>query len=608
MAVRRFSLILLLGAFCACGASRSKPGGTATSDCPGGGTTRCEGNAHQACHDGAWVTDVTCPAACDPDAGCVPCIAGANYCDGSTIRKCTSDGKPGDAVTQCSGACAGGQCVDPCSQAAAEFSYIGCDYWPTVTANSELTDEAHFAVAIANPNGQPAEVKITRPGLMPDVQRMVPAGDLITIQLPWVPELKQISAGSSLVKGGAYKLSASLPVTVYQFNPLEFEVNPCGMMMSCPTYTNDASLLLPQNTLTGHYIAIARPSFMFQDKSGGPFPSTDYRAKYPGFIAVVGTENTTTNVTLTFSAPTMAGTGGAIAAYKKGQQGTFKLQQQDVLQIFSAVPDSCTPNFTEKQDPTDPFGLSGTYGYCDLPNYDLTGTEVYADQKIAVFSGHNCTFVPYNRWACDHLEEQIFPLESWGKKYVVAKTQRMPPTIPDLIRVVSGSDANTITFSPASTHAPVTLDRDQWMEFPAPADFVAEGTGAFAVAQFMVGEDYAGMSSGGNNPGDPAMALAVPIEQYRTNYIFLTPASYVMNFVNVTAPMGTDVTLDGQVIAAGQWKPIAGGEFVAARLSVPAGTHSIKASAPFGIEVYGLAPYTSYMYPGGLDVKEINIP
>jgi hypothetical protein len=28
---------------------------------------------------------------------------------------------------------------------------------------------------------------------------------------------------------------------------------------------------------------------------------------------------------------------------------------------------------------------------------------------------------------------------------------------------------------------------------------------------------------------------------------------------------------------------------------------------PFGIAVYGLAPYTSYMYPGGLDIKEINI-
>jgi hypothetical protein len=29
---------------------------------------------------------------------------------------------------------------------------------------------------------------------------------------------------------------------------------------------------------------------------------------------------------------------------------------------------------------------------------------------------------------------------------------------------------------------------------------------------------------------------------------------------------------------------------------------------PFGIVVYGFGSYTSYMYPGGLDLTAINIP
>ncbi len=551
--------------------------------------------------NGAYQQQELCPAACDTALGCVACMPGLDYCDGGQVRACNADGSAGAVVTTCSGgACAGGTCVDPCSQANAEFSYIGCDYWPTVTANTELIADAHFAVAVANPNQSPADVTITRPGGMM-VQDQVPAGGLKTIVLPWVDELKNATA-PAIVAGGAYRLSSSLPVTVYQFNPLEFEVANCGQMMSCFTYTNDASLLLPSHTLTNHYIAISRPAFLFSESMGGPFPSTDWRGKYPGFIAVVGTEDTDTSVTLKFAAPTMAGMNG-IAAYEAGQSATFTLKQHDVLQIFSSVPGSCNPAFTESDN--DPF-FPTTWGYCDLPETDLTGTEITADQKVAVFSGHNCTFVPFQRWACDHLEEQMFPLESWGKKYAVAKVQRDPTNIPDLIRVVSGADDNTITFDPPSVHAAITLGRGKWVEIPVTADFVVDGSDAFAVAQFMVGQDYFGMNMGGSNPGDPAMTLAVPVEQYRTDYIFLAPESYQLNYVNVTAPAGVDVVLDGNSIQS-QLKPIGSGAWAAARVAIPAGTHTVTSVQPFGIAVYGLAPYTSYMYPGGLDVKQINV-
>jgi hypothetical protein len=42
--------------------------------------------------------------------------------------------------------------------------------------------------------------------------------------------------------------------------------------------------------------------------------------------------------------------------------------------------------------------------------------------------------------------------------------------------------------------------------------------------------------------------------------------------------------------------------------SVPLRTnHTNTSSQPFGIMVYGHASYTSYMYPGGLDLNIINI-
>ena len=604
-ASRPIAVLVLVAALApaGCGSSRGRPNSvTGGGDCVET-THQCVGTTWQVCEEAAWKEVTRCPTACDPGRGCVTCLPGQKFCNGDTITTCKDDGTAGEAVLKCpGGACSGGVCVDPCSMAGAELSYIGCHYWPTVTANSEVPGDSHFAVAVANPNDTPADVMVTRPGGGMGMNAQVPPGGLSTIKLPWVDELRTAKQ-SALVAGGAYRLDSSLPVTVYQFNPLEFQVEPCGMAMSCPTYTNDASLLLPQHTLTGHYIAVSRPALLFVDKTGGIFPSEDWRARYPGFISIVGTESGDTKVSVKFTAPTTAGSGG-IGTYAAGQTATFTIKQSDVLQLFAAVPDRCTPAFTEKVD-DNPFAPE-TIGYCDLPATDLTGTEITADQHVAVFSGHVCDFVPFNRWACDHLEEQMLPLESWGKKYAVAKIQRKPANIPDLVRVVSGANGNAIDFDPPSVHARVTLDRGKWMEFPVTEDFVATGSEAFLITQFMVGQDYFGMRSGNSDPGDPAMNLAVPVEQYRSSYIFLAPETYVLNYVNVTAPAGMEVMLDGMPIG-GQLKSIGGGAWAAGRIPITAGTHNISSAQPLGIQVYGLAPYTSYMYPGGLDVKVINV-
>jgi hypothetical protein len=55
---------------------------------------------------------------------------------------------------------------------------------------------------------------------------------------------------------------------------------------------------------------------------------------------------------------------------------------------------------------------------------DLTGTTIESSQPVAVFVGHDCTTVPSDRPASDHLEEQLLPVESYGKKFVIP---RSPP-------------------------------------------------------------------------------------------------------------------------------------------------------------------------------------
>jgi hypothetical protein len=53
----------------------------------------------------------------------------------------------------------------------------------------------------------------------------------------------------------------------------------------------------------------------------------------------------------------------------------------------------------------------------------------------------------------------------------------------------------------------------------------------------------------------------------------------------------------------------AGSGFQVMFVPVMSGPHHIQTEGnPFGIKVYGVAPYTSYMYPGGLDLTQISPP
>ena len=109
-----------------------------------------------------------------------------------------------------------------CDQAAAKRTYIGCEFWPTITYNPVYT-EFDFAVVIANAGISDADIEVTGPAGFSTTEK-VPGGELKAITLPWVPELKgpefsrtNTSEGrakdSVLVKGGAYHVKSSIPVT-----------------------------------------------------------------------------------------------------------------------------------------------------------------------------------------------------------------------------------------------------------------------------------------------------------------------------------------------------------------------------------------------------------
>jgi len=639
---------LFLAMACSGGGTRHPSGrdggtgtdGSTTSMCsPGSTTPICRGTTQISCNaDGTEAGTQDCSASgrvCAPGLGCATCIPNRGTCDGQTPGVCRADGSGYDMGPTCDPASGQscnptiGQCTSPCDDAVAQNSYIGCDYWAATTSNSQVAEEFTPALVVANPGTAAAQVTVTRGGTNIASVSVAP-GALETINLPWVAALKGTLGGeaSGIARASGYHLTSSLPVTVYQFNPLEFRIpRDCAAETAagdtpdgqCFSYTNDASLLLPTHVLTGNYTILSRMSLVIHqvqpDVFGGP-PQEAWLAS-PGYFTVVGV-NATSDVAITFSANVIASSDGTVRAFGPGETGNFTLAQGDVLQILAQAPETC-PSGSPSDSIPDPLGFGDptTLTYCNIgPTYDLTGTQIRSAGKVEVFAGHNCDFVPNNRWACDHLEEAMFPLETWGKDFIVSTTR--PESAPDptnasylrdkpnVIRIVSGADGNSLTFDPASVASARTLAQGEMMEFEATQDFRVTGSGPLMVGQFMVGQNYSGFDSTGTamGKGDPSMGLAIPIEQFRNSYTFLAPTSYDQSWVNVTATTGQTVTLDGAPVMG--FTPVGGSGMQTARVPVSGGSHTISSLDGFGIVVYGVGSFTSYMYPGGLDLNVIN--
>ncbi len=488
---------------------------------------------------------------------------------------------------------------------------MGCEYWPTITSNSQLFEGFEFAIVAANPTDSLSQVTVTR-GAQQMAQVDVPPGGHQTIPLPWVYELKQASLvgdGSDVVSAfvpqGAYKVTSSVPITLYQFNPLEFELAPipadCPVQSDgCYSYSNDASLLLPTSALRNDYFVMSAPTLHI-DVGGGVSPQW---IDLPGSTTITATQDATT-VTVKTTAHTKAGAG--VPAMQPSGESTYQMNAGDVLQIVSASPPPEDTPQPGKPCITDPASL---IRFCPSgPEHDLTGSRVTSDKPISVLGGHDCTFIPYSAFACDHLEESMLPVEALGQDIIVTAPHDVTaigvnPGQPAsmFVRVLSVAADNAIEFDPP-VNAPVTLNAGQWIEVgPVSQDFRVSAKNKILVTQYMTGASFAGMAA---DAGDPALSVVTPREQYRGAYTFFVPTSYTYNFVNVVTEAGAEVLIDGVAIPSSELDRIGGTGFVVARHPIQGGAHSMTGDKSFGIVVYGYGEYTSYMYPGGLNLETI---
>jgi hypothetical protein len=250
-----------------------------------------------------------------------------------------------------------------------------------------------------------------------------------------------------------------------------------------------------------------------------------------------------------------------------------------------------------------------------VQNYDgdLTGTRIDADHPIQVIGGHYCTTLPFPAGFCDHMEENHPGIVSLGLTYVATAPAFPPrpdtPTPPRNIRylrVIATALDTHVAFDPPQAAASTLAAPGDFIELVATdADIVVHADHKVLVAEYMVSSTA---STPGATIGDPSMAIAVPVEQYRRSYRFHAPPTYDRNYVNIVAKAGAMVLLDGLPVTG--LTPVGTSDYVAARVPLSTGSdgdHSAESSEPFGISVYGYAFASSYWYPGGLDLEPVPI-
>ncbi len=233
---------------------------------------------------------------------------------------------------------------------------------------------------------------------------------------------------------------------------------------------------------------------------------------------------------------------------------------------------------------------------------DLTGTQIAADKPVSVFGGHKCTNVPANVAACDHLEEALFPVQTLANEYVVVPPVQVPNNAlakAQMVRIIATEADTDISFQPD-----IGLDQNlalagQFLQLDLNTQqFMVTGSKKIMVVQYMVGQNA------GFGTSDPAMVQAVTPAQFRTDYLFHAAPTWVANFVDIIAPNGATVSVDGVNVV--NWAAIAATGFSVAHVPLSNagnGNHTVDANQKVGISVYGVQNAGSYWYPGGLDLE-----
>jgi hypothetical protein len=578
-----------------------------TSSCEPG-SSRCADEATiEVCNaESVWESS-TCEGSCsvNEEEGSVQamceaplCVPGQRLCsDTDTVVECNESGSAFVTAERCRGQntgqqCDRGICTPLCVLSEKVRTNIGCDYWAVDLDNAFVQGRdgfldaasAPFAVVVSNPHPEYTGIV----GIY-DNERLVEEAILPPLGLH-IFNVPRRDVEGTILAPLAYRVKSSIPIIAYQFNPLDNE----------EVFSNDASLLLPSHVVGDEYLVMTREQ------------SFD---RLRGYLTVVGINDEPTNVSVTVSAPTSSGPIGEVPALEAGETYTVTLNAFDVLSLQTGSPGAdLTGSLVTADKPIVVFGGSEA---ANVPNTNqCINIDPRSNQGVCEYDletvcsdNYDCNNAFFNVCCADHLEQQMFPISTWGNYYIATKSFDRGLEN-DYWRILASQDNTKVETIPDVIEIP-TLNRGEWFEFGSREHFEIISDKPISVGQFLAGEHAPGPNVRGNlepgdaGTGDPAFILSVPITQFRSDFVFLAPDKYAFDYVSVIAPTTANVFFDD--VPVDLWETVGDSlMWQVARFPIGDGVHLLIADEPVGVIVYGYDSYVSYGYPGGLNLNVVD--
>ncbi len=428
-----------------------------------------------------------------------------------------------------------------------------------------------FFLKITSPEG--ATGVVSAPGIDFSLPFTVAAGETIQLRIP--DELEPFGFSSAYFpseKEGQTDIIYPHGIQVTSDN----EIAAYGMALQ--QYTTDGFLILPTDVIGDHYLLSSQESFFPNRGTSGYGP---YGHSQGSQFQVIGTvDNTVVEITST--------------------AGFYRYYDYENGDIYDETP-QIEPGDTYEVvlNRGDVYSLRATQA-----NSDFTGTEIISSAPVSVLTGSTCTNIPVGYAACDILVEQVPPVNTWGTEFVV---NPLDVRNVDRVRIVASEDSTEVTID-GSVYA---LDKGEYEEIDLREPTVILSNSPVQVSQFSTGQDYRG--EGGNlakTPGDPAMVLIPPSEQFLTEYTVTTNIDRDNdNFISLVVPdvITADVTINGIPIDPSEFTDVDGSDYSVATLSVDDGSYTLEAPLPFGVTSYGFSNYESYAYLGGQSFVPLDV-
>ena len=226
---------------------------------------------------------------------------------------------------------------------------------------------------------------------------------------------------------------------------------------------------------------------------------------------------------------------------------------------------------------------------------DLTGTLITSSKPVAVFTGHNCAYVPDVAYkACNILVEQVPPIETWGTEFVIG---RLASRSGYSVRVLASEDSTVVV---EGGDLVATLDAGEFVERTIRDRSIHLNTSKpVLVAQYSHGFTSPDpITLRADSIGDPMMMFIPSISNYGYAYRLTAPFDGTWkNYVTISARLGDheEIAIGREKISPNVFRRIPGSDFVVAHILVSSGTHTVVSEHPIGLVCYGFG-YANFKF------------